>query len=94
MTERQLLRTAPHYWTRTRVDRKNLQLYDVVAMQANVEALGHNCMTDLKSVQMVEQLANQHRGGRGSGTVRASRHERECRRAQGDAEQELPCSRR
>lgn len=65
MTERQLLRTAPHYWTRTRVDRKNLQLYDVVAMQANVEALGHNCMTDLKSVQMVEQLANQHRGGLG-----------------------------
>lgn len=59
------LRTAPTYWTRARVDRKNLRLYDVVAMKANVEALGHDCMSDLKTLHMTAVLGNKHRGGIG-----------------------------
>lgn len=60
------VRAAATYWgKRPRVDRQNLMIYDAVAMTANTEALGHNIMTDLKSLQLFAALANQHRGGLG-----------------------------
>lgn len=40
-----------------RVDRQNLTIRGVVAMQSGVEALGHGCMTDNKTIQMMLKLA-------------------------------------
>lgn len=40
-----------------RVDRQNLTIRGVVAMQSGVEALGHGCMTDNKTIQIMLKLA-------------------------------------
>lgn len=40
-----------------RVDRQNLTIRGVVAMRSGVEALGHGCMTDNKTIQMMLKLA-------------------------------------
>ena len=45
--------------TPTKVDRKNLAIYGVVAMMTNVEAIGHNLMTDDRSIQMMVELAQE-----------------------------------
>ena len=40
-----------------RFDRQNLTIRGVVAMQSGVEALGHGCMTDNKTIQMMLKLS-------------------------------------
>ena len=40
------------------IDRVNLMLRNVVAMQAGVEAIGHGCMSDQKTLELMVELAN------------------------------------
>jgi hypothetical protein len=47
-----------------RIDRAAGVIRDVCAMQAGIEALGHGCQADLKTLHMMANLANQ-RGGLG-----------------------------
>lgn len=42
-----------------RVDRQNLKIHGLVAMQAGVEAIGHGVMSDRKTLEMMVTLANQ-----------------------------------
>ena len=35
------------------IDRVNLMLRNVVAMQAGVEAIGHGCMSDQKTLELM-----------------------------------------
>ena len=46
-----------------RVDRENNTIHGVVAMQGGVEALGHGCMSDRKTLEMMATLASQIPGG-------------------------------
>lgn len=41
-----------------RVDRQNLKIYGLVAMQAGVEAIGYGFMSDRKTLEMLVALAN------------------------------------
>lgn len=54
------LRSAPTLYTNQsfRVDRDNLLIRDVIAMQAGVEALGHECQADGKTLSMMAELGN------------------------------------
>lgn len=44
-----------------KIDRQNLLIRGVTAMQSGVEALGHGCMTDDKTLQMMLELANDNK---------------------------------
>lgn len=43
--------------TQPKIDRKSLTIRGVTAMQSGVEALGHGCMTDDKTLEMMLELA-------------------------------------
>lgn len=44
-----------------KIDRQNLLIRGVTAMQSGVEALGHGCMTDDKTLQMMLELTNDNK---------------------------------
>ncbi|MBK8035306.1 MAG: hypothetical protein IPK17_38540 [Chloroflexi bacterium] len=54
------LRSAPTLYINQdlRVDRENLVIRDVIAMQAGVEAIGHECQADLKTLEAMAALGN------------------------------------
>jgi hypothetical protein len=60
-----------------RIDRPNSRMYGIVAGM-DVEATGHGICCDVKSLELIAQLANQ-----GERPLWASRHERECDGPQG-----------
>lgn len=59
------LRSAPTLYVNRdfRIDRERLIIRDVVAMQAGVEALGHGCQADIKTLHLMAQLGNAQQRG-------------------------------
>jgi len=46
-----------------KVDKENNTIRGVVGMQANVEALGHGCQSDMKTIQKIAELGNSYSHG-------------------------------
>ncbi|MEO8608903.1 MAG: hypothetical protein ABI690_13510 [Chloroflexota bacterium] len=59
------LRAAPAYlnFANPRIDRDNLVIRDTVAMQANVEALGHGIQSDQKTLEIMLGLSSRYSRG-------------------------------
>ena len=63
MKERKRFAAVYQAESKLKLDRDKAVIFGVVAMQANVEALGHGLMTDMKTLEQTRDLANAKRHG-------------------------------